>query len=114
MKYLASAIATMFALLVAAGVSPNPAFAALVFIAFMLLAIIPAKIAENKGHDFVLWWSYGVALFIVAFVHSLLLKPNEARVEAQSLAEGSSKKCPFCAELVKQEAIKCRHCGSNI
>jgi ABC-type phosphate/phosphonate transport system permease subunit len=24
------------------------------------------------------------------------------------------KKCPFCAEIVKKEAIKCKHCGSNI
>ncbi|MDP1530337.1 MAG: hypothetical protein Q8M05_13225 [Rhodoferax sp.] len=27
---------------------------------------------------------------------------------------GAFKKCPFCAESVRKEALKCKHCGSEL
>lgn len=43
-------------------------------IAVLLLSIIPALIARRKGRDAVNWWGYGVLLFPVALVASLLVK----------------------------------------
>ena len=78
-----------------------------------ILAFIPASIAKSKGRSFGTWWLYGFLLFIVAFIHSLFLKKNHAALEQAQMKEGLVK-CPYCAEMVKVEAIKCKHCGSDL
>lgn len=43
-----------------------------------LLGLIPAKIADDKGYSFVLWWFFGFMLFIVAIVAVMFLKDKNA------------------------------------
>lgn len=78
-----------------------------------LVGLLPAYIANQKGHPFGLWWLYGAALFIVALPHALVVKPDAKALELRQLAAGS-KKCQLCAELVKQEAQVCRFCGRDL
>lgn len=68
-----------------------------------ILGFIPAVIASSKGYKFFGWWIYGALLFIVAFIHAILISPV-----------GSRRTCPFCAEKIKSAAIVCPHCQRDI
>lgn len=83
-----------------------------VFIA-LLLGLIPAAIAHAKGHDFALFWLYGVLLLIVATPHAILLTPDRRRLDQLKAREGYGL-CTFCSELVRKKAVKCPHCQSSL
>jgi len=79
----------------------------------VLLGLAPAAIAHAKGGNFFLWWLYGAAIWIIAFPHALLMGADNQALETKALAAGQ-KKCPDCAELIRQEAMVCRHCGLKL
>lgn len=86
---------------------------AIVLVTAAVLGLIPAFIAQHKGRLFGVWWLYGFALFIVAFIHSLVIRPTES-AERQHKAEAGLLTCPFCAEMIRPEAIVCRFCGRDL
>ena len=84
-----------------------------IFILALLLGLIPAAIAKGKGKSFGLWWIYGAAIFIVALPHALIMRPDDDAIEKRQLSSGM-KKCPSCAEMIKQDAKVCKHCGRDV
>lgn len=85
-----------------------------ILIIAVFIGLIPAAIANSKGHGpFVLWWIYGAAIFIVAIIHAIVLRPKQKAIDMAQAADGF-RKCPACAEMVRAEASICKHCRSDL
>lgn len=84
-------------------------------ITWLIFSFLVAILADN-------WRRSGIGYFLL----SILLTPlvgilvlafsgkNSDALEKEQIINNKLTKCPFCKELIKPDAIKCKHCGSDI
>ena len=77
---------------------------------WIICGAVAAMIASSKGGSGVLGFIVGLLLGPLGIVAAFFLGGEEQKA-AKELEAGIAKKCPRCAELVKPDALVCKHCG---
>jgi len=85
-------------------------------ILWFLFGLAAALIANAKGRSGCGWFALG--FFLGPFGLIVALLPSREQKEQQLALKrgvaGDYRKCPFCAEPIRREAVKCKHCGSPV
>lgn len=76
---------------------------------FSIFVYLCEKVAKKKGRDSGSWGVLGFFFTFIALLVLYLLPPKTIDEQGEKL-----KRCPYCSELIKESAIKCRYCGSML
>jgi len=79
----------------------------------ILIGLMTAIIASNKGYGFLRWWIRGTAFAPFALLYAIFMKRNAAPLSKKS-ASIPHMPCPHCKEKIEVNAQSCRFCHKKI
>lgn len=86
----------------------------LFLIGLIYLAHLIAKYAERNGLSYTPIFLLGLVTSpIIQVIVTLIMESNVKR-NSQTTTYGKNRKCPFCAEYIKKEAVICRFCNRDL
>lgn len=88
-------------------------FFSMVVPAVPLMMLASFSLENNMEAKPLAMWVVAFLCPVVGFIWAIMAK-NKEQMAADTGSFGGMKKCQFCAEPVREEAIKCKHCGSKL
>jgi len=87
----------------------------MIFTTWIILSLLCGMFASNKGRSFFGYFLLSIVLSpLIGFIAVLISKEDTEKLEQKELVRGNKRKCPFCAEIVKVDAVVCKHCGKEL
>lgn len=83
-------------------------------ILWALCAAICLAIAPMKGRSSFSWAGLGFLFGPLTVLILIFMPASQEKKTARSIEKGQQVLCPFCREAVKTDAIKCKHCHSDL
>ena len=83
-------------------------------VAGVVCGIACALIADVRGAHSGGWFVLGFLFSFAALLFVSIVPLNREKLGEEGIQKGTHKKCDYCAEVVKAEAVKCRYCASPL
>lgn len=86
-----------------------------VFVVWFVLALLCGMYAQSKGRSGFGFFLLAVILSpLIGFIAAAIASPKTAAIESKAMASGEQVQCPYCFELIKAAAIRCKHCSADL